>query len=335
MKIGRRAFISLSGSALICAPRLAFGLELPTAGFLHNGSVDSYVANAKGFAQGLREAGFAEAENLAIAYRFANGRTEDLPALAAELVGRGVALIVADGARAAIAAKAATSSIPIVFVLGNDATGLSLAANLDRPGSNATGVTFTTSGLATRKLALLRELIPHISSVGYLGESPQASASNVGGVHEIDALKKELQAAADLLGWRVVVAEIGADRGYAPAFATFAEWRIGALVVAPSEIFANDADDIINLATIHEIPAIYPRRADVVGGGLMSYGARQPEAWRMGGTYVGQILKGAVPAHMAVLHAAAVETVISRVIAKTLDLTLSPELLGLVDEVIE
>ena len=337
MSIGRRAFISLFGGAIVAAPRLASGQQqLTTIGLLHTGSVESYVANVAGFAQGLREAGFVEAQNLAIAYRFANGQPEQLAMLAADLVSRDVALIVAGGgASAALAAKAATSSIPIVFVLGDDPVGLGLVASLDRPGGNATGATFTTAGLMTRKLALLQNLVPLMSRLGYLAEDPQANRSNREIFRAIGELKTEMQAAADLFGWQVVVAEIGPDRGYESAFTTFAGRPIGGLVVAPSALFANDADAIIEPATIHEIPTIYQGRADVVAGGLMSYGARQPDAWRLCGRYAGQILKGAIPAEMPVVHAPALEFVISRGTAKALDLAVSPALLRLADEVIE
>jgi ABC-type uncharacterized transport system substrate-binding protein len=284
----------------------------------------------------LREAGLVEAQNIAIDYRFANGRTEQLATLAADLVDRNVSLIVAGGgAAAAIAATTATASIPIVFVLGNDPVGLGLVASLDRPGGNVTGVTFATAGLMSKKLALLHELVPQASRVGYLAEDPQADRSNIEISREIEALKREMQAAADLLGRQLIVAEIGPDRGYEAAFTSFAERRADVLVVAPSPRFANDADDIINLATTHEIPTIYPSRAYVVANGLMSYGARQPDAWRPAGVYVGQILKGAMPAEMPVMHASTLELVVNRPIAKAFDLPLSPALLRLADEVIE
>lgn len=337
MKIGRRSFLSLTGAAIIAAPRLAWAQQpLPVIGFLHGGTIDAYVANAAGFADGLKEAGLVEAQNLAIEYRFANGQPDQLAHLAAELVDRQVALIVAGGsAGAALAAKAATSTIPIVFVAGSDPVRLGLAASLARPGGNATGVTFTTTGLMAEKLALLRELLPHATRVGYLGEDPNTPGCAAEIAREIAQRKSEMLAAADALGWQVIVAEVGRDRDYEAAFAKFADGRAEALVVAPSAVFANDTDDIVTLDLRLEIPSIWPRRADIDAGGLISYGARQPEAWRQAGIYVGRILKGAAPADLPVVQSDGREMAISTAIAKALNLTVPPHLLARADAVIE
>jgi len=335
--IGRREFIAGLGSAAalpLAAP--AQQSELPVIGFLHAATVESYVSDGPGFAEGLRAAGFAEAQNLAIEYRFANGQPDQLPALATDLVRREVALIVAGGdARAAIAAKAATSTIPIVFVLGTDPVRLGLVASLDRPGGNVTGAIFVTTGLMAKKLALAHELVPLARSVGYLAEDPQAYVSDVAMAPTIEDLKSEILAAASLFAWPVIVAEIGRDRDYERAFATFVERRVGTLVVAPSAVFANDADEIVAFAARHEIPTICPRRADVVAGGLMSYGTRQADAWREAGILVGKILKGAAPARMPVMQSTRLELVIGQATAKSLGLTVPPSLIGLADEVIE
>jgi len=333
--IGRREFIAgLGGSA--AWPLAMRAQQLPVIGFLHAATVESYVPNAAGFADGLRDAGFIEAQNLAIEYRFANGQPDQFALSAADLVRRQVALIVVGGgARAAIAAKAATASIPIVFVLGSDPVRLGLAASLDRPGGNATGVIFTTTGLMDRKLALLRELVPGLTSVGYLAEDPQTHISDVGIARAIEDLKSEMLAAAGARGWNVIVAEVGGDRDYEAAFALLAERRASALVVAPSAVFANDADDMTALAIRHEIPTIWPRRADVTAGGLMSYGARQADAWGQGGRYAGQILQGAVPAEMPVAQSTTLELVMSRGIARSLGLTVPPNLAARADEVID
>jgi putative ABC transport system substrate-binding protein len=256
--IGRREFIAGLGAA--AWPFAARAQQLPIIGFLHAATIESYIPNAAGFAEGLREAGFVEAQNLAIEYRFANGQPDQLAPLAADLVRRPVALIVVgDGARAALAAKAATASLPIVFVLGSDPVRLGLAASLDRPGANATGVTFITTGLMDRKLALLRELVPGATSVGYLAEDPQTYASDLAIARAIEAQKGEMLAAAAVRGWQVIVAEIGSDRGYEAAFAKFTARRAGALIVAPSAAFANDADDIAALAIRGEIPMMGQR----------------------------------------------------------------------------
>jgi putative tryptophan/tyrosine transport system substrate-binding protein len=334
MRIGRRDFISLLGGVVISLPRATAGQaqELPVVGFLHVAAVESYVSNATAFAQGLKDRGFAEAQNLAIEYRFANGHLDQLEALAADLVRRPVAAIVAGGAGAAMAAKAATSTIPIVLVSGSDPVKLGLAASLSRPGGNVTGVAFATAGLMNRKLGILRELVPVATTIGYLAEDAQAYAPDSAIARAIAELKSEMLAAAGAS--EVIVAEIGSDHDYGTAFDTFVERRAGALVVAPSAVLANDADEIIALAERHKIPTIFERRADVVGGALVSYGASRPEAWRQGGAYVGRILKGAKPADMAVTQSAKLELTINLATAKMLGLTVPPTLLAQADEVI-
>jgi putative tryptophan/tyrosine transport system substrate-binding protein len=331
--------MSLLGGAAIAAPRLASAQhKLPVIGFLHAAAVETYIENAAGFADGLREAGFVEAQNLAVEYRFADGRPDQLASLAADLVGRQVALIVVGGgARAAIAAKAATATVPIVFVLGCDPVALGLTVSLPRPGGNVTGATFTTAGLMPKKLELLHELVPRATSVGYLGEDSQTYISQAALSRAIEERRDELLAAAGALGWQVVVAETGADRDYEAAFAIFAGRRPDVLVVAPSAVFANDSDDIVALTGRHDIPTIWPNRADVLAGGLMSYGARQPDAWRQAGIYAGQILKGppATPADMPVIRSERLELVIGMAVAKSLGLTVPPSLLALADEAIE
>jgi putative ABC transport system substrate-binding protein len=334
--IRRREFIVGLGAAVWPVAVPAQELGLPVIGLLHGATVETYVPDAAGFASGLKEAGFVEAQNLAIEYRFANGRPDQLAALADDLVSRGVALIVVGGdARAAVAAKRATATIPIVFVIGSDPVKLGLAASLDHPGGNATGATFPTAGLMSRKLALLREIMPRARRVGYLGEDPQAYGAAAALAREIEDLKGEIRAAADPLGWQVVVAEVGGDHDYESAFAMFAERRADALVVAPSAVFANDAEDIVAMAEVHELATICPRRADVVAGGLMSYGPRQAEAWRHGGFYAGQILAGAAPAGLPVMPSTKLELAINRGTAKLLGLEIPPTLLARTDEVIE
>jgi putative tryptophan/tyrosine transport system substrate-binding protein len=336
MRIGRRDFISLLGGAVVAAARAGVGQaqELPVVGFLHAAAVESYVSNATAFAQGLKERGFAEAQNVAVEYRFANGRLDQLETLAADLARRPLAVIVAGGAAAAMAAKAATSTIPIVLVSGSDPVRLGLAASLSRPGGNVTGVTFTTAGLMATKLAIVRELVPGATTIGYLAEDRRAYAADSAIARAIGELESEMLAAAGGSGWQVIVAEIGSDHDYGAAFDTFVERRAGALVVAPSAVLANDADEIIALAERHKIPAIFERRADVVGGGLIGYGASRPEAWRQGGIYVGQILKGATPADMPVTQSNKLELTINLATAKMLGLTVPPALLARADDVI-
>jgi len=316
------------------APRATAAQELPVVGFLHAATVESYVSNAPAFAQGLKESDFAEAQNVAIEYRFANGRLDQLATLAGDLVGRPVALIVAGGGAAGIAAKAATSTVPIVVVSGSDPASLGLAASLGHPGGNVTGVTFTTAGLMSKTLGLLHELVPGATTIGYLAEDGRAYASDSAILRAIEERNRELLAAANALGWQVVIAEIGSDRDYEAAFAKLVERRAGALIVAPSAIFASDVDEVVALTLRHEIPTIFPRRADVVAAGLISYSAGRTDAWRQCGRYVGQVLRGARPADMPVMQSTKIELIINLAIAKSLGLTIPPALLAQADEVI-
>ena len=335
MRIGRRQFAGLLGSAILTAPR-AVGQprQLPLIGFLHAATAESYAFDAAGFAQGLEEQGFAEAQNVAVDYRFANGERDRLAMLAADLVRRPVALIVAGGAAAALAARAATATIPIVAVSGFDLARLGLAASEDRPGGNVTGVTFITVGLMSKRLGFLRELVPGATTIGYLAVDGRVYASDAALLDAIEERRREMRTVAAALGWQIIVAEVGSDREYEAAFAKFAERQADALVVAPSAAFASDADDIVALTLRQEIPAMFERRADVVAAGLISYGASRPLAWRQAGIYVGQILKGARAADMPMLQSATLELAINETIAKSLGLRIPPSLLAQADEVV-
>lgn len=335
MRIGRRQFAGLLGSAILTAPR-AVGQprQLPLIGFLHAATAESYAFDAAGFAQGLEEQGFVEAQNLAVDYRFANGERNRLAMLAADLVRRPVALIVAGGAAAALAARAATATIPIVAVSGFDLARLGLAAREDRPGGNVTGATFITAGLMSKRLGLLGELVPGATTIGYLAEDGRIYASDAALPDAIEERRREIRSAAAALGWQIIAAEVGSDRDYETAFSKFTERRVDALVVGPSAVFASDADDIVALSLRYEIPTMFERRADVVAGGLISYGASRPGAWRQASIYVGQILKGARAADMPVLQSATLELAINETIAKSLGLRIPPSLLAQADEVV-
>jgi len=329
--------VSLLGGAAAVLPRAARAQprQLPVIGFLHAATVESYASDAAaGFVQGLQESGFVEAQNLAVAYRFANGRRDQLTALAADLLRHPVALIVAGGAGASLAARGTTATIPIVFVAGSDPAKLGPAASSGRLGDNVTGVTFTTTGLMSKRLGIVRELVPRAMAIGYLIEDGRAYASDSPLSRAIEELKNEIRAAAGASGWQVIVAEIGSDRDYETAFAKLVECRADALVVAPSPVFASDADDIIALSLRHEIPTMFERRADVAAAGLISYGASRMEAWRQGGIYVGQILKGTKPAAMPMIQSTRLELIINLTIAKSLNLTIPPSLLAQADAVI-
>jgi ABC-type uncharacterized transport system substrate-binding protein len=333
MRIARRHFISLLGSAALALPRAAAAQQLPVVGFLHSALVESYAPNAAGFARGLQEGGFAEAQNLAIEYRFANGQLDQLETLAADLVRHSPAVIVAGGAAAAIAAKAATAKTPIVLVSGYDPAKLGLAASVNHPGGNVTGVAFTTAGLMSKRLGFLRALVPNAVTIGYLAEDGRTYARGSPISRAIAELKSEMLAAAGAL--EVVVAEVGSDHDYGTAFETFVEHRVGALIVAPSEVLANDADEIVALAERNAVPTMFERRTDVVAGGLISYGASQTEAWRQGGSHVTEILKGAKPADMPVAESNKLELTINAATARSLGLTIPPNLLAQASEVIE
>jgi putative tryptophan/tyrosine transport system substrate-binding protein len=336
MSIARRRFVSLLGSAVLVAPRAAGEpRQLPLIGFLHAATAESYAFDAAGFAQGLEQQGLVEAQNLAVDYRFANGRLDQLAMLAADLVSQPVALIVAGGAAAALAARTATATIPIVAVSGIDLAKLGLAANEKQPGGNLTGVTFITAGLMRRRLEFLGDLVPATRTIGYLAPDAREYASDAALLRAIEERRSELRAATAALGWQIVLGEVGADRDYEAAFIKFGERRADALVVAPSAVFASDADDIIALTLRDGIPAMFERRADVAAAGLISYGASRPEAWRQAGVYVGQILKGAKPADMPLVQSARLELVINQTIAKSLGVTISPSLLAQADEVIQ
>jgi putative ABC transport system substrate-binding protein len=334
VRIARREFISLVGGAA-AASRFAAAqaLELPAIGFLHAATVESYISNAAGFAQGLEDTGLVEAQNLAVEYRFANGRRDQLAMLAADLVRREVAVIAAGGGAAAVAAKGATTSIPIVVVTGADPVGPALLADPKRPDRNITGVTFATRSLMRQGLRYLRELVPAAATVGYLGENPTSLSDFPVAARTTEELKREMLASAAALGWQVAVAEIDGNRDYEKAFATVVERRAAALVIAPSAVFASDADDIISLALRDEIATLSQRRDDVAAGGLMSYGASRAEAWRRTGAYVGQILKGAAPAAMPVIEVDKPELAINLTIAKALGLTVPPALLALAEAI--
>jgi putative ABC transport system substrate-binding protein len=335
MTIGRRQFAGLLGSAILAPRAVSQPRRLPLIGFLHAATAESYAFDAAGFAQGLEEQGFAEAQNFAVDYRFANGKPDRLAMLAADLVGRPIALIVAGGAAAAFAARAATATIPILAVSGFGLVRLGLAAREDRPGGNITGVTFPTAGLMSKRLGFLRELVPAMTTIAYLAEDGRAYTSDPALLRAIEERRSEISSAADALGWQIIVAQVGSDRDYEGAFTTLIERRPAALVVAPSAVFASDADDIVALTLRYEIPTMFERRADVVAAGLISYGASRPDAWRQAGIYVGRILKGAKPADMPVLQSGRLELVINGTIAKSLGITLPPSLLAQADEVVQ
>jgi putative tryptophan/tyrosine transport system substrate-binding protein len=331
----RRTFLSLACGAVASLPRGASAQGMSRIGFLHPATVEAYVSNAAGLARGLKDTGFAEAANVAVAYRFANGQLGELVALAADLVREAPAVIVAGGAAAALAAARATSAIPIVFVTGHDPVRLGLVASSASPGGNVTGATFVTSGLVGRKLEVIRALVPGAKSLGYLGDGGASYGTDSVVASAFAERRNEMILASQAAGFRVLAAEIGTEHDYDTAFATFAERRIDALIVGASATLANDAEEIVALAERTRIPTLFERRSDVVSGGLISYGDSRAEAWRLAGAYAGRILGGAAPTSLPVVRTDKPELAINVRTAKALALAVSPGLIAQADLVIE
>jgi putative ABC transport system substrate-binding protein len=328
--MNRRELITLLGGTAAAWPLAARAQQpaVPVIGFLHIATPEPFASALAGFRQGLKEAGYVEGQSLAIEYRWANNDVERLPGLAADLVRRQVGVIFsAGGSLPAFAAKAATSTIPIVLVFAGDPVKLGLVASLNRPGGNVTGVTSIGAELGGKRLGLLREMVPQATTVAFLVDprSPSVEENTSG----------DVLAAARALGWQVIVVEARSDRDLEAAFATLVERRAGALVVNNNPLFNVNRNRLVALAARHKIPAIYVTRESALAGGLMSYGASQPDQYRLGGVYVGRILKGEKPADLPVQQATRLEFVINLKTAKALEIDIPPILLTLADEVIE
>jgi putative tryptophan/tyrosine transport system substrate-binding protein len=330
----RREFITLLGGAAVTASSAAWPLAaraqqpaMPVVGFLSGTEANTFAPHVAGFRQGLKEAGYVEGQNMAVEYRWADNQLERLPVLAADLVRRPVSVLFAvGGLPTALAAKAATPTIPIVLAFGSDPVKLGLVASLNRPGGNVTGVTFLAAQLGSKRLDLLRDLVPQPTTVGFLSDPQNPTA---------EEQTRDILAAGQALGRQVIVLDARSDRDFEPAFANFIEFRADALVVGSTPLFTSDRKKLVALAARHKIPAIYESREFAVDGGLMSYGASVVDAVRLGGVYVGQILKGAKPADLPVQQSTRFELVINLKTAKALDLDIPDKLLALADEVIE
>jgi putative ABC transport system substrate-binding protein len=325
----RRDFITLLGGAAACWPLAARAQQpgMPVVGFLHSQSPHNYGAVLAGFHEGLKDAGLSEGRNIALDYRWANDQSELLPALAADLVRRRVAVIVAGGGtEATLAAKSATTEIPIVVVTGSDPVAVGLVASLNRPGGNITGVTFVTSRLASKRLDLLRQLVPSATTIGYLSDPRFPNSAQ-----ETD----EVLAAARGLGSQIALVESRGESDFEAAFASLTLHRADALLIGAFPVFTSHRDKLVALAARHKIPAMYSNRDYAVEGGLISFGASQAVAFRLGGTYVGRILKGEKPADLPVQQSVRFELVINQTAAKLIGLDVPDKLLALADEVIE
>jgi putative ABC transport system substrate-binding protein len=323
----RREFITLLGAAATW-PASARAQQLtPVIGFLSARSAASGAPMAAAFRRGLRESGYVEGQNLQIEYRWADGHYDRLGALAGELVHRKVAAIVAiSGTPAALAAKAATTTIPIIFANGGDPLTSGLVSSISRPTGNITGVTFYTAALAGKRMELLRNLVPTAAIMGLL-----VNLNNPVEVSE----RNDAEAAAHALGLRLEVLNATSEVEIDAAFSRLLERRIGALVVGTDPLYQGFSQKVVALAAGHAIPAIYFAREFPEIGGLMSYGSRQNDAYYQAGIYVGKILGGADPTDLPVMRPTKFEFVINLKTAKALGLTVAPTLLAQADEVVE
>jgi putative tryptophan/tyrosine transport system substrate-binding protein len=325
----RREFVTLLGVAAWAWPLAARAQQLiiPTVGFLSTASAASIAPFVEGFRRGLGAAGFVEGRNVAVEYRWADNQPDRLPTLAAELVAQRVAVIVTGGATAAaLAAKAATSTIPIVFAIGADPVKLGLVASMSRPSGNVSGATFLANDLVTKQLQLLQGLLPPTSVIGVLVNPNNPNAA-------FDTEKT--RAAATSLRLQVHIVNVAAERDIDAAFDDLARARSAALVVLPDTLFIDLRGRLAEIAAARKLPAIYSNRLYVADGGLMCYGSSPIDAFREAGIYAGRILRGEKPSDLPVVQAVRFELVINLKAAKALGLDLPPTLLALADEVIE
>ena len=324
----RREFIALLGGAAAAWPLAARAQQaaVPVIGILMGGWAESFAPFEPAFRKGMNEGGFPDGSNVPFESRRANGQVDRLPALAADLVGRRPAVIATQTLPAALAAKGATSTIPVVFVVGEDPVKVGLVKSLNRPGGNVTGVTNFMNVLGTKRLELVSEAVPTAVVLGLLVNPTNPNA---------EADTRDLQAAAQALGRRLQVLTAATDRELETAFAAAVEQKVGALFINIDSFLFDRREQIAALAARHRVPTIHPFREYVAAGGLMSYGASFVDAWRQSGIYVGRILRGVKPADLPVLQPIKFDLVINLKAAKTLGLDVPPSLLARADEVIE
>ena len=296
-------------------------------GFYITQSADPFAHRLRAFRQGLKETGYVEGENIVIEYRWAEGQHDRLPALADELVRRQVAVIVVPSTAATLAAKAATTTIPIVFMTGDDPVGIGLVASLSRTGSNLTGIAILTTELAAKRLQLLREMVPAAARVAVLVDPANRTIT--------EATLRDVEPAARTMGLQIQVFNANTSREIGAAFESMERERPDALFVAPDTFFAARRVQLAHLATRYAVPAIYVGREFAEAGGLMSYGANIADAWRQAGVYTGRILKGTKPADLPVVQASKFELIVNAETARMLGITVPDKLLAAADEVIE
>jgi putative ABC transport system substrate-binding protein len=328
LDVRRREFIAFLGGAAAAWPLAARAQQpMPAVGFLGSSSAAEWLPFVNAFQRGLKEVGYGEGENVTIEYRWADGQYDRLHALAADLVHRRVAVILAAGSPApALAAKAATATIPIVFALGVDPVQFGLVASLNRPGGNITGVNFLVGHLAEKALGLIHELVPNVAVGGMFVNPNNPNA---------DSVTRDARETARSLGLQLHILNAGTALEIDAAFAGLVEQRIGMLLSAGDPFFMGRRDQVVALAARHAVPAIYFAREFVTAGGLMSYGTSISDAYRRAGVYAGKILKGASPADLPVEQSTRFEFVINLRTARALGVRVPDKLLALADEVIE
>jgi putative ABC transport system substrate-binding protein len=325
----RREFITLLGGAAFSWPIAARAQQpaMPVIGFLNSRSRQSFTSTEAEFLKTLDEAGYVEGRNIAIEYRYADGAYDRLPALAADLVRRQVAVIVAGGGEpAALAAKAATLTIPIVFTIGSDPVKAGLVASFNRPGGNITGVNILTEGLDAKRLGLLHTLLPQATTIGFLTNPRFASA---------DSQLRDVQEAARALGLKIHMLSASTEAEIAAVFETIAREQISAVEVEADPFLDNHRNKIVALAARYSVATMFHFREQAVAGGLMSYGIDITDVFRQVGLYVVRILNGEKPANLPVLQPTKFEFVINLKTAKALGLTIPPGVLAIADEAIE
>jgi putative tryptophan/tyrosine transport system substrate-binding protein len=324
--IRRRQFISAIGSAAATWPLVARAQQpMPVIGFLRSTAAADSGSFVAAFRRGLNEAGYVEGQNVTIEYRWAENRHDQLPALTADLIHRNVAVIVVNNIAARVA-KAATTGVPIVFVIGGDPVEESLVASLNQPGGNVTGVSFLAGHVGTKRLDLLRQLVPKATTIAVL-VYPNTP--------ETETERRDVQAAAQAMGQQLIILDSSGDRDIEAAFTTFVERGSGALLVGAGAFLNSKRELTVALAARYGLPTIYVNREAVVAGGLMSYGPSQADAYRQAGLYAGQILKGKKPADLPVMQSTKFEFVLNLKAAKALGLDVPPSVLSIADEVIE